>query len=91
MFCIYAEKSIPTTRYDAVGDHFDGLEGAILGTNVARVDDVIASDGDLHAVFVFLIGFELADNLGVGELFAVVGKDISVTYAVEDVGAFYTL
>ena len=52
---------------------------------------MIASDGDLHAVFVFLIGFELADNLGVGELFAVVGKDISVTYAVEDVGAFYTL
>ena len=78
----------PTTRNDAVGNHFEGLKGAIFSTDIDRVDDVIFIDRYLHAVFVFLVGLEFSDDLGVGDLFAVVSREIYVTYDVGGVGAF---
>ena len=84
-------KAIPTTRYDAVGDHFVGLKGASFGANISGVDDTNFPDGDPRAVLVLLVGLELAYNFIVGYFFFVVYGDISVTYGVEDVGAFNIL
>ena len=52
---------------------------------------MIYPDNDLSAVLVFLVGIELAYDLGVDELFATFGSDIPITYNVEGVGDFNTL
>ena len=65
------------TRDDAVGNQFYCIKGAIFGTIVAGVDDFIAPDDDLCAVFVHLVGFEFTDDLGVGYFFvAAVGTSL---------------
>ena len=79
------------TRDDAVGNQFYCIKGAIFGTIVAGVDDFIAPDDDLCAVFVHLVGFEFTDDLGVGDLFVAVNVDIPVTYDLEGISAFNTL
>ena len=79
------------TRYEAVGNQFDFLKGDIFGNELSRVDDVISLDSDSHAVFVLLVGFEFAYDLGVVESFAAVDGDIFVPFDVEVVIAFGTL
>ena len=59
-------------------------------TNVAGVDDVIALESDLFAVFVHIFGFEFIDDLGVGVFFAAVGRVIPIPYDVEGFSAFNT-
>ena len=76
---------------DAVGNQFDRLEGASFGTDITRVDDVIAPDSDSRAVFVLFVGFEFSYNLGLGDFFAEVCGYIPVPYNVEGVVAFNTL
>ena len=58
-------KSRVRTRYDAVGNQFDHIEGASFVTAAGRVDDEIAAASDLCAVFVLLFGFEFIFGLGV--------------------------
>ena len=71
-------------RDDAVGNQFEHLEGA-------RVDDVISIYVDSCDVFVLLVGFELADNLDVGDFFAEVNGYIPVPHDMEGAGALDTL
>ena len=52
---------------------------------------MVSPTGDTCEALVFIFGIDLALNLGVGELVAVVGGGISVTFDVEGVGAFDTL
>ena len=78
-------------RDDAVGNQFYHLKGISFGTNVARVDYVISSYGDLCVVFLHLVGFDFRYNLGVGDLFVAYSGDIPLPYYVEGVGAFNTL
>ena len=84
-------KALPTTRDDSVGDYFFGLKGASFGANISGVDDTMSPEGDPCAVLVLLVGLELAYNFIVRYFFFVVYGYISVTYDVEDVGAFNTL
>ena len=49
---------------------------------------MIASHSDTHEVLVYIVGSEITHNLGVGNLFLVIGKEIYVTYYMEGVGDF---
>ena len=88
---VKARKSSSGTRDDDVGKKIDRTEGASFGTNVSGVNDVITPNGHSHAVFFILVGFYLADDLGVGDLFLAVVWEIPEPYDVEGVGAFDTL
>ena len=52
---------------------------------------MIAPDGDSCAIFVLLVWFEFIDNIGVGDFFVAVDRDVTVSYDVEGVGVFDTL
>ena len=88
---VKAEKSRSRIRYEYVGNQFDRIEGSIFGTDIAGVDDAISPNGDLHAVFILLVVFEFADDLGVGEFFAAVGEDMPVPCDMKGVSDFNTL
>ena len=79
------------TRDNNVGNTFDGFKGASFVTNIYRIDDVIATNGDSRAVFVFLVGFEFAENLGADEFFVAANRDILAMYDVEGIGDFNML
>ena len=49
---------------------------------------MIAPNGDSCAIFVLLVWFEFIDNIGVGDFFAAVDRDVTVSYDVEGVGVF---
>ena len=55
------------------------------------LDYAIVTKSDLNAFFVFLVGFDLAYDIGVGDLFAAAGGDISVMYDLEGEGDFKKL
>ena len=56
-------KPSTRTRDDADGNQFDRLKGESFGTDATRVDDVIAPDGDLRAVFPSLMRLSLKTTL----------------------------
>ena len=77
-------------RDDTVGNQFDHLGRDSFGTEDAGVDNVIAPNGGLCAVFSLLVDFEFTDDLDLGDFFAAVSGDIPEPYVMKCVSAFDT-
>ena len=67
------------------------MEGGGFSTGVAGVDTSVAHDVDACAIWVFLLGTELADNFGEGDALALVAWDIIEADDMRGVGAFGAL
>ncbi len=76
---------------DTVEEQLDQFEQGRVGANVAWIADSITTDGDVGAVWVILLRTNLADNRGVADLLALVGRDVLVVNEEEGVGAYYPL
>ena len=50
----------------------------VFGISAVKVDDVISPNNASRVVFVLLVGFDFADDLGVVDFFTVVGGYIPV-------------
>ena len=72
----------------AVDNKFEKFEGDSLGAKVSWAADATAADGNVGAVGVCLFGTEFANNLGVGDFFAVVGRDVILMDNKEGVSDF---
>ena len=66
------------SREDAIYDKLDDIQGSSFGTNVIRVADVIAADGDAGAVGVGFFRADKTDHFGVGDFFASILWDVLV-------------
>ena len=66
------------SREDAIDDNLDKIQGRRSGTNVTRVSDVIASDGDAGAIGVGFLRADETDHSGVGDFFAPILWDVLV-------------
>jgi hypothetical protein len=87
VFDIVANKFGTWTRENAVDLDLEGFEGACVGADVAGIDDTIATDGDSSAIFFFFVGLDLANYLGVRDLFATFERDVFVSDDMKGFGA----
>jgi len=67
---------------DTVDHGFDEFERGCPGANIARVANVVATDGDASAISVGFFGTDLADHFGVSNFLAAVQRYV---FAVNDV------
>ena len=66
------------SREDAIYDKLDEIQGISFGTNVTRVADAIAADGDSGAVGVSFFRADNTDHFGVGDFFASIMWDVLI-------------
>ena len=61
---------------DAINDKLDDIQESSFGTNVTRVADTIAADGDAGVVGVGFFRADKIDHFGVGDFFAPILWDV---------------
>ena len=66
------------SREGATYDKLDEIQGSSFGTNVTRVADAIAADGDAGAIGVGFFRADKTDHFGVGDLFTPILWDVLV-------------
>ena len=69
-------------RENSVNNSFDEFEGASVGTDITRVADAVATDGDSCSVVISFLGSNKTYHLGVGDFFASVGMNV---FKVDDI------
>ena len=74
-------------RDDAIDHEIDKFEWGGFGADVAGVADTVAADGDASAVGIGFFGTDFANDLGVSDFFAAVGRDVVVVNYKEGDGA----
>jgi hypothetical protein len=63
---------------DTVEEQLDEFERGRVGANVTWIADSITNDGDMGAVRVILLRMNLAEDCGVADLLALMGRDVCV-------------
>ena len=76
------------SREDAIYDKLEEIQGSSFDTNVTRVADVIAVDGDTGAIGVGFFRADKTDHFGVGGSFAPILWDVLVKDELEGIGTF---
>ncbi len=76
---------------DIVEEELDEFKRGRVGANITRIADSVAANGDTGAVRVILFRRNLADDHGVADLLAHVGRDVLVVNEEEGVGTCYLL
>ncbi len=76
---------------DTVEEELDEFKQGRVGADIAMIADFIAANGDTGAVRVILFRTNLADDHGVADLLALVGRDVLVVNEEEGVGTCYPL
>ncbi len=76
---------------DTVEEELDEFKRGLVGADIARIADSVAANGDMGAVWVILFRMNLADDHGVVDLLALVGRDVLVVNEEEGVGTCYPL
>jgi hypothetical protein len=76
---------------DTVEEELDKFKQGRVGANIARIADSVAANGDSGAVRVILFRTNLADDHGVADLLALVGRNVLVVNEEEGVGTCYPL
>ena len=67
--------------------YLDQFEGGGIGATIAGVTNSVATDGNAHLVWVFLLGLILlTDNFGVGYLTKTARRNITVCDEMKGVG-----
>ena len=90
VFYVKGDKLGALARKDAVDEQLDEIQGGSLGTDVSRICDVMAYNGDASAVGVRFVRAKSAHDFREGNSLAAVGRDVIVEDDVECVGAFYS-
>jgi hypothetical protein len=78
-------------REYTVEEELEKLQQCCVSTNVARVADVVATNGDPCAVRVLLVWTDFTYNHGMAYFLSLVQQDVVVVDAKERVGTGYTL
>ncbi len=91
VFYVNGAEPCSLSGEDTVEEQLDEFEQGRVGANIAWIADSITTDGDKGAVRVILLRTNLADDRGVADLLALVGRDVLVVNEEKDVGACYPL
>ena len=89
IFDVEGDKLGALALKEAVDEKLDEIQGGGFGTDVARICDVLACDGDASAVGVRYVGAKSVHDFREGDALVAVGRDFIVEDDVECVGAFY--
>ena len=65
-------------REGAIYDRLDKIQGSSFGTNLTKVADAIAADGDAGAIGIGFFRADETDHFGVGDLFATLLWDVLI-------------
>ncbi len=87
VFYINGAEPCSLSGEDTVEEQLDEFKQGRVGANVAWIADSITTDGDMGAVRVILLRTNLADDRGVADLLALVGRDVLVVNEEEGVGS----
>jgi hypothetical protein len=84
-------KRAPFLREYTVEEELEKLQQRCLSAHIARVADVVATNGDPCAVRVVLVWTDFTYNHGMAYFLSLEQRDILVIDAKESVGTGYTL
>ena len=84
-------KECMTARDDAVENDFCKFKWSCERADVARVENVITSDGNLRAIGVILVGFEFSRDFFVGDFLVPIWGGVLISDYEEGVGALTRL
>ena len=76
---------------DTVEKEFDEFKRSSVSTNVARIADPVAPNGDTSSIRVVLFGTDFTDHHGMTDLLALVERNVLVVDEEEGVGTCYSL
>ncbi len=91
VFYVNGAEPCSLSGEDIVEEQLDKFKKGCVGANVPWIADSITTDGDTGAVQVILLRTNLADDRGVADLLALVGRDVLVVNEKEGVGSCYPL